>query len=504
MNRRAGLAVILALSLAAGAADARKVIRYGMVELPRGTGNPFTMVGPSGTMVWSGLFDGLTALEEDGTLHPALATAWASDGPQRWRFTLRRGVRFAEGTPFDASAVVATYRWLLGAEGRATEVGAEFTHVAAVDSPDAETVVFHLNRPDAIFPVRASLPMIVEPRRWADLGPVGFARAPIGTGSFVVKEWKPGGAALMLDAVAGSWRAPRADAVEMTVIPQAVGRLQAMLTGAIDVTESIAFDDVATLREAGLAVLVAPTSQVMSLAFVTVGRDSHPLADKRVRQALNYAVDKDLMARALSGGIAVPMAQAAVPGMAGHNPDVTAYPHDPARARALLAEAGYGNGFALSIIAVGGFLPGDEAIYQRAAEDLRRIGLTVSLQAVPLNGLYERLASGDWTGVDMFGLSFQGRPFHDPLRAMRTFSCLAPQPFFCDRALTPLLEAADAAPDAAVREGLLRELAIRFKDTAPALYLLAQAEVIGVSPRLKHVRRRNRTLVMHEIEVVDP
>ena len=494
---------LLVLTGLFGAPVHAQTVRYGMVEMPRSDGNPFTMVGPSGTMLWSGLFDALTVMEEDGSLQPALATTRHQQSDRTWRFRLRNDVVFNDGSPFTANAVVATIDWLQTDTGRISMVGQEFLNIETVEALSDFDVRFRLKQPDAIFPVRASAVYIVEPNAWVRLGPDGFARSPVGTGSFVVDHWPRGGENLVMGASPTTWRPPKVDDVVVRVIPQAVSRAQALITGQVDVVESIAFDDVDMLRAADLEVMTSPTSQVMALAFITVGRPSAPQADKRVRQALNYAVDREGIAIGLTGGITTPTAQAAIPGMAAYNENVTPYPYDPDRARALLAEAGYPDGFPFAInVVVGGFIPADAAIYQKVAEDLRAIGLNVTLQAIPIQLHYERLIQGgDRSGVDAFGSSYQGRPFGDPLRSMRQNSCLWSTPYFCDESVVPLLEQANIAATPEERTALLKELAVRYKDIAPSLFIVAQAEVIGVSPKLKNVRRRNRTLVLHEIEV---
>lgn len=494
------MALVLGCGCFWASAPGAQTVHYGMVEMPQSRGNPYTQTGPSGTMIWSGIFDALTVLEEDGSLHPALATNWRQDSDLVWHFTLREGVKFSDGSILDASTVAATFAWLATDEGRISEVGVELTHLERVDVLSPNEIRIKLKRPDAILPVRVSVAPIVEPRQWAALGPDGFGKNPVGTGSFVVESWSGPGEPLIASAAPTSWRPPRIDELVVSVIPQAVSRAQALITEQVDVVESIAFDDIDGLRTAGLNVIASPTAQVMSLGFINVDRPEVPLADVRVRQALNYAVDKQTIALALTNGLTTPTAQAAVPGMAAFNPAVTPYPYDPDRARALLADAGYPNGFPINIeVVVGGFVPADAAIYQKAAEDLRAVGLDVTLNALPIQLYYDKFVSGNWGDVDALGASYQGRPFGDPLRALTLASCLKPGAYFCDPEVVPMLEAADSAPTPEDRTKRLRELAVLYKDIAPSLFLVAQAEVIGVSPKLKNVRRRNRTLVLHEI-----
>lgn len=477
-----------------------QTLRYGMVEMPRSNGNPYTQLGPSGTMIWSGLFDALTVLEEDGSLQPALAVRWRQENDLTWHFTLRQGVTFSDGSAFNANDVVATFAWLATDAGLATEVGPEFAHLAGVDALSETEVRVRLTRPDAILPVRMSVASIVEPRWWLEAGPDTFGLHPIGTGPFVVESWPSLGTALTAKAMPTSWRPPQVEELVVSVIPQAVSRAQALITGLVDVVESIAFDDIDGLRAAGLTVMTSPTSQVMSLGFINARRPDAPLADVRVRHALNYAVDKETIALALTNGQTTATAQAATPGMAGYNPVVTPFPYDPVRARSLLTAAGYPNGFPLSIeVVAGGFVPADTAIYLKAAEDLRQVGVDVTLNALPIQLYYDKFLSGEWGNVGALSASYQGRPYGDPLRALTLASCLKPGAYFCDPSVVPLLEAAEGAPTPEERAELLRELAVRYKEIAPSLFLVAQAEVIGVSPTLENVRRRNRTLVLHEI-----
>ncbi|MBM3512576.1 MAG: ABC transporter substrate-binding protein [Alphaproteobacteria bacterium] len=487
--------------LAAGPAAGEKVFRYGMADLPVSRGNPYTMYQPSGTMIWSAIFDALTVLGERGAIEPALATSWEMETPTQWRFNLRRGVTFSNDELFDADAVVATFAWLATPAGRTTQVGAEFANVAGVDAVDSGTVAFRLTRPDAIFPRRVSIAAIVAPRAWSRLGPEGFADAPAGTGAFQAAHWPRDGGRAELVAHRDAWQPPRLDRVAVVRSADSNARLQALLSGQLDLIESLPFDDIETVTARGLKITSSPVSQVMALALISHQRPDSPLADARVRRALNHAIDRAAISAALTAGLTRPAGQGATPLLSGYNPEVTPYTYDPAKARMLLADAGYPNGFEMAAeIVGGGFMSGDVAIYTRAVADLAAVGVKAELRTTTLASYTERMLAGRFEGVDAFGLSWNGAPYNDALSGIIRYSCRSPSVFHCDPAIEPLIEAADTAPDMATRDQHLRALAATMHDAAPSIFLVEQADVVGHVANLINVRRRNRNLIFDQLD----
>ncbi|HSN69895.1 MAG TPA: ABC transporter substrate-binding protein, partial [Steroidobacteraceae bacterium] len=240
--------------------DDRATLRVGVTILPPSWGNPYMGNGTPGTIVWYALFDALTRIGANGELEPALATDWEPVGPLAWQFELREGVRFSNGRPCDADAVVATLEWLRSPEGARTVIGNELRGVSAVHAPDAATVLIETSEPDAILPKRLASVMIVEPQAWRELGPDGFARSPIGTGPFVLETWGERDKRSVFRANPDSWRAPQIDTVVFQALPDYAVRLKALLSGEVDVTDT-AVDDLPLIEHRGLTSVSAPAMQ---------------------------------------------------------------------------------------------------------------------------------------------------------------------------------------------------------------------------------------------------
>jgi peptide/nickel transport system substrate-binding protein len=322
-----------------------------------------------------------------------LAERWENPTPTTWRFHLRRGVHFTAGGTVDAAAVVATVELLKAHPDYA--VATEVTEIIAARAIDAGTVEIETALPDAILPRRFGLIRIVDPAAWARLGPDGFARTPSGSGPYSISSWTGGGSTIALIANPKSWRAPTSvTRLEITTLKDATSRVQALLSDQVDVSLSLNPDDLAPLKDAGFKTYISTAGQVLVWALPNILKSATPLKDVRVRQALNYAVDKDAIAGALLQGIAGPASQGATPGTFGFDPDLSPYPYDPAKARALLTEAGYPNGFKLIADVVVGLGPADTQIHQKTAADLRAIGIDVELRNTPYTARPQKFYGG--------------------------------------------------------------------------------------------------------------
>ncbi|WP_439533833.1 ABC transporter substrate-binding protein [Polymorphobacter sp.] len=482
--RRLLLALLLALAACAEPPPPADTLRAGVPALPSSWGDPYRGEGTPGSYTWTALFDGLTALSPDGRIVPALATQWSSADGRRWTFQLRPGVRFSDDTPFDAAAAKASFDWLMSDAGKASVIGSRLRDVAGVEAPAPNQLVIHLKKPDAVFPKRLPSVAIVAPERWATLGPAAFAKAPAGTGPYRLLNFDERRRRASLVANPGSWRHAQIPRLDLIELGDEGVRQQALISGDIDIAR-VGIDEIAYLESRGIRLAAAPSMQVMSLAFALEGRPAGPLSDVRVRQALNLAIDREAIARVLLQGKGAPASQPGPRGTLGHDPALPPLPHDPARARALLAQAGYPKGFTLKADVVIGSLPADALIYQAMARYLAEIGVTTELRAIPFPVFLRRYLANDWADADAFGLSWNAAPYNDTQRSLENFSCLKrPKPFFCDAALAAAITAAGSEMNPQKRETMLRTLAAAHQQAAPALFLVEQIDLIGIGPRL--------------------
>ncbi len=494
------LPLAAAAALLAFAPVEAQTLRVGTWDLPPSQGNPFGGRSVPSIFVWDAVFDPLVRIGEDGAPVGVLATAWEPLEPTLWRFTLRDGVAFSNGAAFDADAVVATLEYLMTEEGRASSVGSELRNVVGVEKIDDMTVDIVTSGPDPVLPNRLGLVYIVEPGAWADLGPEGFAAAPVGTGAFAVASWEAGAA--RLESVPGSWRDTALEGIEILALPERPARLQALISGQIDAGFGFSPDNIGQMEANGLTVEASPAPQVMSLAFANTAHPDSPFNDVRVRRAANLAVDRELMAEVLLAGIGRGAGQAGTPAAFGYDPSIPPFPYDPDAARALLAEAGYPDGFSVTANVVVGSFPADSEIYQQAVSDLAQVGIEVDLQQITFSEWLPNFLRNTWPG-EMFGSSWNAAPYMDSIRPFTYMTCMKQPAHFCDESLTPYVEATFAEFDPARRMELLHALHAQTNEVLPSIWLVEQADVSGFAPRVQGLRYVNRSIFYDDVTLAD-
>jgi peptide/nickel transport system substrate-binding protein len=495
--------VLLVQSLAAHAApEPAGTLRVGLNGFPASLGNPFKGNGRPGTLVWYALFDGLTQLHEDGRLRPALALSWEIIEPTRWRFELRPGVRYANGKPFDARSAAAVIDWLISGPGRATVIGNELRGITEVRATAPLTLEIVTKDPDPILPKRMVGALMVEPDTWNQLGPDGFSLAPVGTGPFLLERWDQRKRRAYARLNPHRWRESAFARLEFVELPDAAVRTQALLSRDVDLA-TVEIEELDRLEDRGYPVIVTPSMSVMSVVFITERPDPAPLRDLRVRQALNYAVDRETIARTLMRGLGRPAGQPAPSVSFGHDPTLEPYPYDPARARRMLAQAGYANGFPLTIEILINAFPADGLIYQAMAHYLREVGIDVSLRVITFPQYLRNLQRNGFAG-DAFGSMWNSAPYNDATRPMESVSCRRPKPFFCDRELAAQLEQAMRILPDDERLAAMRRVGRAYHEAAPALFLVEQFDLYSHQPELERVRVRNRVPIYEQIAVRAP
>lgn len=490
----AGLAIGLALLGSAGCAPKAEPktdeLRIALNSLPPSLGNPFRGNGRPGTLLWSAVFDALTVFDEQAQLQPALATKWELVSPTVWRFTLREGVSYSDGTPFDSGSVVAVVSWLKSPAGRRTLMGSELRGLKGARAISPYQVEIETKAPDPILPKRMSAVYMVEPRAWKRLGPDEFAQRPVGTGVFMVTNWDPARRRLTMSRNPRSWRTSTIERVTFVELPNGSARAQALLSRDVDIA-FVDLEETPRLRRSGMKVLTTPSGQVKGFTFRVAGGDpKSPVQDVRVRRALNYALDKSAISRSLLDA-PPPSGQPASREAFGYDPTIEPYPYDPAKARALMAEAGYPKGFPLVLNVLKDTAPGDDMIAEEVAEYWRQVGVPTTLKVVTFPEHMRKYTTNSWTG-DAFAISWNTYQYYDVTRPMEDFSCNRAKPFFCDRAITAQLDKAKQLMDEGERLKAFQALGRAYHDAAPSVFIIEQRDVVAFNPDIQNFRMRQR------------
>lgn len=491
------LAVLLTLALPV-LATADNVLRVGLFGLPRGLGNPHSSTAISEMHTWAALFDSLTRVDSRAQVQPALAISWRAIDDHTWRFELRQDVAFSNGEPFNAEAVVTNIDYLLSEEGLGLSVSRELAAIQNAIALNDHLLEIKTREPTLILPALLAGMRIVAPKHWRQLGPKGFARNPVGTGPYVVKSWSP--ARVTLAAFEDSWRAPQIETLELYEILEPASRLQGVQSDTLDVALALSADDLKQLQRLGGRGHASTGGAVTNLSFRTI--KPGPLQDSRVRQALNYAIDKQLIVDVLLGGLTVAAGQPVPHYVHGYNSTLGVYEYDPEQARQLLHEAGYPNGFKLIAEVTPGGPHSSTELYGFVAQQLAAIGVELEVRGLPAAKMIRNAITGGFAG-DAFSMAFDSKPSLDAQRSVSMHSCLRAVPWHCDRSLMPLIEAARTEFDAARREHLLQQIMQAYHDDPPAIYLFESVYLDGLHHRVGNYRPENGVINYHEITLAE-
>ncbi len=458
---------------------AQKTLTIGSPMLPPTLGNPHQNVSLPGTLPLQAVFDSLTRIGDDGSVGPALATSWMVEDENTWVLTLRENVVFSNGEPFNADAVVAAINYLLSDTGKSETTGTHLTRINVVGAraTDDLTVEITTSRPNAILPIHLDFIRIPAPVHFATLGPQAFALDPVGAGPFAVEAWQEN--RIVLSKNPATWRSPKLDRVTLISVPDEAARLQGLLSGSLDVAMNIAPGERTVVESVGGRFVSYAEPNVIYLQFVTAKES--PLTDVRVRRALNYAVNKELMLDVLFDGAVAPTGQITHPQAFGFNPDISAYPYDPEQAKALLADAGYPDGFDMASLMAGNNANADE-IQQLIAADLARVGVRMEIQRTTFAKYLEYMYQTGYPDPYVaFAMSTTG---FDPMHGFRTRSCRWMTPYFCDEAAVPMIEAAESAVDPEDRRRLVGALLAHEFDNPPGIFLWQNPAFDAVAARV--------------------
>lgn len=491
----AACAFAIALGLAAPAQADEDTLVVALSTFSEETMTPWAGSGQRKTYL-DLVYEYLTYMDpQTKELVPGLAESWEmSEDGKTWTFTLRRGVTFSGGHGEMTSEDVAySIQRLIREDSRAGPASPMRRLIAGVDTPDAQTVVVRLNFPDfelaqGYFGASQQLG-IVSKAYVEEVGDEAAQADPVGTGPYLLERQVKGSeiAMRLRDDVDNHWRVqPEFERVVFRVVPEESTRVAMLQTGEADIAP-IGFDSIPTVRGAGLDIVSAQATWSPVVRFGGLIQTSgnrynanNPWAKREVRQALNYAVDKQTIIDELFQGEAT-VASSDTPVAAWS--EVPPYEYDPEKARQLLADAGYPNGFDITIrtftTAPGAELP---LMAEAVALYWQDVGVNATIEPVDWPSLRSEWTEGR---ANSYVWTHRGFPFASAANGMEA-GYMEQSVFasYTSAELEEMIRAFSTEQNTEKREALFSEIGQYLRDEAAAVFIALANEPFGVSAKV--------------------
>ncbi|MBB97571.1 MAG: ABC transporter substrate-binding protein [Rhodobacteraceae bacterium] len=473
------------------------VLIVGQIAEPKAL-DPAAVTAVNDFRILVNLYEGLVRYKP-GTLEvePQLATSWeiSEDGTE-YTFTLREGVTFHDGTPFDAAAVKFNFDRMLDESHPFHDTGPFplaffFSSVESTEVVDDLTVKFTLNAPYAPFLSNLAYPtgLLVSPAA-VEANGADFGRSPVGTGPFKFAEWRSN-EAVVIEKNADYWGDPAGtDAVVFRPITDANTRVAEMLAGGIDMMVEVPPTALSQFQGDDFTVVEQAGPHVW---FLILNAKEGPFADKKVRQAANYAINKEAIVNDVLEGTADVAAGPTPPAFAwAYNEALDPYPYDPEKAKALLAEAGAEGADLTFFVTEGGSGMLDPISMGTAIQaDLAAVGLDVKIETYEWNTFLGEVNPGLEGKADMAEMAWMTNdPDTLPYLALRTDAWPDKGGFnsgyYSNPEVDALLEEARTATDQTKRAELYQKMQEIVQEDAPWVFVANWKQNAVTSDRVEN------------------
>lgn len=360
--------------------------------------DPHRQWNPDSYTVYRNIYDNLLTRDTSGAIVAQVASSWKAVSDTQIDFTLRDDITFHDGSPLTADDVVFSVKRITNPEFKSPQLG-QFNKIVEAEAIDKHTVRLTT---DGAYPALLAqlVKLSIVSKAYAEkVGDEQLNLEPLGSGPYKFVEWNKG-IKVTLARNDNYWRGtPPFANVEFAAVPDAATRMADLRTGKADLVVGLNPDDAAQLGNAsGVAVLSSPTERI---GYFMMNTQAGVLTDKRVRQAVAHAIDRQLIVDALLGGYSQVTNQLLTPAHFGYIDGLEWYPYDVDKAKALLAEAGLSDGAEIEIITSPRF---DQRIIQAIQQQLTDVNLTLKISMTDMSSfLKRRRAEPDGFGDTVFG-----------------------------------------------------------------------------------------------------
>lgn len=420
------------------------------------------------TNVMSYLYDSLLQTDETGKIIPKLAESYKQIDATTWEFKLKKDAKFSDGTPVTAEDVKYTVDSFKD-PSKNFKLSSDYKFMN-IEIKDPQTFEIKLEKPFQSLPLRLTCMCILPKGYLEKVGDEEFAKKPIGSGPYKIQEWTKDNQVVLVRNENYYGNKPKADKVVFKIIPEAASRMAALESHEVDIISGVQTSEIERLKGvSGVKVVGGPTTRVIFLGMNL--KTDTPLKDKKVRQALNYAVNKDEIIKGVMDGNATPIPTIATPQYEFYDKNITPYEYNPEKAKELLKEAGYPDGFDIQMSLTESYMNGQD-VAQAISGQLAKVGVRVTPVMEASNGRTPKFKGATILPLYMMGI---GGPYSDiDLVSKISFSTGERYSTWSDPQFDALRAKAEETIDPAQAQAAWSELQSYIKEEAPAVFLYQQ------------------------------
>ena len=494
------LSALLALPVSPVNAQTKDTLTVGLVWI-NDTLDPHMHFQRVGILININMFDSLLHKNTKLEYEPSLATSWKAVNDTTWEFKLRKGVKFHNGDVLTAEDVKFSFDRVLE-PGKEQKRSPQYGNVRAIKEVrivNPDTIHLVTDKPFPLLLERLVFFPIVPKKHIEKVGDAAFAEsATVGTGPWKLVEWKRG-QHLRLEAFNDHWRGkPAFKNLVFREIPEVATQLAELKTGGVDLIRNVSADLLPEIKaNAQTYVTSAP---ILRTHFISLDMRSEPFNKKLARQAANYAIDRDAIVQKMMAGLGKPMATVVHAAVFGYDPSVTAYPYDPKKAKALLAQAGYPNGVDITIhSAFTEFRP----VFEAMAQMLTDSGIRTTAKIWDPGPAWNKFFQGEGKATNGFYGSWGYYSVFDADAILHPLYHTEPggwtgKWYARVEGLDPMIDQARSILDQPRRRQIYSQIQKLIKEEAPTIFLFHQYDTLGVSKKVDYAARGDEWLWLYD------